>query len=250
LRNNRGSTDSKASTNTDNPTPSLSAASLSATSLPQSKDGATIIISDNDDGNDDTHNRQDDGENADDDRDISSATCDNVDDEDFEMTDFIDEEEESDDEDSDEANPGSLYGEKLHEVEEDEEWLSQRSAKASDQEQDTSKGGNVAEEEQGEQGEQQQQEEEENLYPQPVSKRPLAEVSTATYKRAKLSIPTTSRTLHRAERRNPGNDAAQGIYLVSTITQPLQAIPEAVGSNLAVNNNLLPVKKSLGAADR
>ena len=173
-----------------------------------------FIISDDDDedGNYDTGNYQDKDEDLDEDKDISSVTCDDSDDDDFEMTDPTDEE--SGEGDSD---PGWQY--ERHEDDCAEEV---------------------------------EEEDEDDLDPQPATKRRMAAPpSKATHKRAKLAIPTTSSsTGQRPPGENPCKRITRDTYLVSTVTQPLQAILETAGGSLATNDGFLPAHNPLPVAER
>ena len=191
---------------------------LGNSGLTHSNHPISIISDDDDDGNHDTGNYQDKDEDLDEDKDISSVTCDDSDDDDFEMTDPADDddfemtdpadEEESSEGDSD---PGWQYG----------------------RHQDNS-------------AEEVEEEEEDDLDPQPATKRRTAAHSKATYKRAKLARPTTPSTGQRPQRENITRDT----YLVSTVTQPLQAILETAGDSLATNDGLSPADQSLSVPDR
>ena len=231
--NKRPSTDFKVSAHTHNK------ASLTKFKL------QTINISDDDDDdNDDTSNNNDHGEDLDEDSDISTASWDDSDDNDFEMTDCMDEEE-SDEGDSEEASLSWQYGKELDEIDEDQEWPSQKDSKVGRQEE-----GGRREDDAAEEAEMEQEEEEEDLDPQPATKRRIAAPSKATHKRAKLAIPTTSSTVGRPQPENPSENMTQGMYLVSTVTKPLQATLETVKSSLAANDSFSPANQSLSPEDR
>ena len=256
---NRPSTDCEVSTNTNNKF------SLTKFKLP------IINISDDDhDDNDHTIINKDHNQHLDQDSDISTVTGkDSDDDNDFEMTDYIDDEE-SGETDSHETSAGWKYEKELDEINEDQAWRSEKDTNVCRQEEDRSQEDNTAKEAEAEQGEEQEQEEqeqeqeeqkqeveveqveqveqveveEEDLDPQPATKRRLAAPSSkATHKRAKLAIPTSSSAVGRPQRRNPGENISQDMYLVSTVTQPLQA-------SLAATDSFSPANQSLSVEDR
>lgn len=110
--NNGPSTDCKVSTDTNNK------GCLTKFKLP------TIDISDDDDDNiNDSSDHKQHNQDLEEESDISTVICDDSDDNDFEMTDCIDEEE-SGAGDSDEASPGWQHGEEWDEIDQPEEWLS------------------------------------------------------------------------------------------------------------------------------
>jgi len=88
-----------------------------------------------------------------------------------------------------------------------------------------------------------EEDEEEDLGPQPATKRRIAAPSKATHKRAKLAIPTTSSAPGRLQRQNSSENIPQDMYLVSTVTQPLQG-------SVAAKDGFSPENQSLSAADR